>query len=239
MTLYSDRVRRHFVNTVNKIERKNQNTPSYIIKGIEGAGEVYKNTVSFHAKQLGEDQDENEFIKELKNTHYLKFVESIQKVGQHVQIHLNSNDAKKDLLKVGLPFKGGKLLFRDPQIRVHSFAMVDCPTLYTLDELSKIRSNFGTLHTCYNVTKTIEKHTFKNGNRVFQYRGLALPPKQLLIDCYQVRLVYSQPGPRFLTEELRGELLEYGDSEETTVWGGGVIKLIWKKNNKNKISRIE
>lgn len=214
MALYSDRVRRHFSNTVNRLERKSQNTPSYFIKGIEDAGEAYRNTISFHIKQLGEDPNENEVIKVLRNTHYLKFVESIQKVGQSVQMHLTSNDAKKDLLKGGLPFKGGKLLFRDPQIRVHGITMVDCPTIYTLEELSKVMATFGTLHTSYNVTKTVEKHTFKNGNRVFQYRGFhTLPPKQLLIDGYQVRLVYSQPGPRFLTEELREELLEYGEGD--------------------------
>ena len=51
-------------------------------------------------------------------------------------------------------------------------------------------SEFGTVYQGYDVTKTVENMTYKNGNRVFQFSVLSeLPPKKFYLDGHQVSLV--------------------------------------------------
>ena len=144
-------------------------------------------------------------------------VSLIQKVGYSVQMTLKTMEIKKKLLKEGMPFGSGKIMFRDPAVRVFSATLVDCPPANRIDDLAKLMAGFGRLHQAYEVTRTmtVENVSFQNGNRVFQFLELTeLPPKRFTIDGHRVRLVYSDPDPAILSEALKQRLMDWGESED-------------------------
>ena len=118
---------------------------------------------------------------------------------------------KKTLLNKGLKYNNSIIIFRDPTVRVHCVTMIDCPLNYKITDLVRLMSEFGTVYQGYEVTKTLENITYKNGNRVFQFSSLSeLPPKRFYLDGHQVRLVYSAPHISLLTEEFKEKINNWG-----------------------------
>ena len=97
--------------------------------------------------------------------------------------------------------------------------MTDCPPNYKITDLVRLMSEFGTVYQGYDVTKTVENMTYKNGNRVFQFSSLCeLPPKNIYLDGHQVRLVYSALHVSLLTDELKERINDWGVGS-TGEWG--------------------
>jgi len=176
---------------------------------------AYRSTVSFHKAQLGENANEHEFIKVLIKSRTMENVEALSMVGNHVQLTLKTMETKAELLKKGLHYKGRRIIFRDPAVLVFSITIIECPPCYKIQDLVEFMGRFRTVHQGYEVCKTIENGTFKNGNRVFQFTLLNdLPPKRFKIDGLPVHLVYSDPDPSIFSEDLVERLSVWGESRE-------------------------
>jgi len=211
-------IERRIQNEIGNQENRRQ-IPNFEIYGQREV-DTFKYTVSFHVGQLL-NCNEEDFIRGLIKLRIMENVELCQKVGAQVHLTVKTMELKKRLLTDGLIFNGGRIKFRDPATRVLSITMIDCPPCYTIRDLTELMGDFRPIHQVYEVTKTVDNVTYKNGNRVFQYRQLTqLPPKRFTIDVHMVRLVYSDPSPSMLSEDLRRRLSDWGQGTKLTVWGG-------------------
>ena len=203
---------------------KHKDLSDFKIYGPSNLKKAYNNTVSFHRAQLRDHAREDEFIKALIETRVMENVEAVSMVGNTVQVTLKTLESKQNLMKNGLPFHGGRIIFRDPAILVFSMTMIDCPPCYKIRDLIEFMGQFGTVHQGYEVSKTVENVSFKNGNRVFQFSELNdLPPKRFKIDGHPVHLVYSNPDPSLLSENLVERMSVWGAPTGTGDWAEGEL----------------
>lgn len=154
---------------------------------------------------------------------YRNSATGIAKVGNRIEIEMQNESDRWEILQKGLMYGNHMIQFRDSTIDILPVTMIGIPMNVTANGFLDVVKRYGNVHKHYEVVKDAGKFKIKNGNRVVHYTKLFEKlPEWIVVNGKNVKLVHKNQQ-KYYTHDLakviadaNGNTSKKADAKERT-----------------------